>query len=94
MSKSAISEIENILSYYCKLFNCKKILLFPSVTAKKIKPIITIGTDVGKIYKNASEIRWINYYQDVLTKATMRDNSALHAFMKFYNLDIDLKKYR
>ena len=90
MSTSAISEIEKILTYYCQLFNCKKILLFPAVNNETIKPIIKIKTDNDKEYKNASEIRWINYYQDVLTKATMPDNSALHAFLKFYQLDIIL----
>jgi len=90
MKKSAISEIEYILSYYCRLFKCKKILLFPAVSSDTIKPIISIQSDINKMYRNASEIRWINYYQDVLTKETMPDNSALHAFIKFYNLDIIL----
>jgi phosphoserine phosphatase RsbU/P len=90
MKKSAISEIEYILSYYCRLFKCKKILLFPSVSGNTIKPIIAIQSDTEKIYKNASEIRWINYYQEVLTKNTMPDNSGLHSFLKYYNLDIIL----
>jgi len=88
MVKSIVSEIEYILNYYCKLFNYKSILLFPSVTGNSIKPILAIQGDQNLRYNKANQIQWINFYQDILTHDSMAEHATIQGFMDHYRLDM------
>ncbi|MBN2426069.1 MAG: SpoIIE family protein phosphatase [Calditrichaceae bacterium] len=90
MAKSVVSEIEYILSYYRQLFNYQSISLFPAVTGNVIKPLLVINGDKNLKYDQALEIQWINFYQNMLTRETMPENSALQSFFKYFELDIIL----
>ena len=88
MQINCTKDICEVLSYYQKLFNYKKVFCFPSISNEKIIPLYCSDPEHELELKPDKKLDWLNYQTKMLTKQDVGTVTSASELFKFYQLDL------